>query len=128
MKTLIAAAALAALSATGVQAGEAQLVKASGQTVVTDAATGETYVISGKRYPRVREAWVAPSGWTQRVYVVGDVLPADLRGAGYVITDYRRFGLPRPKGDEKWLRVGPDVLLVRVGTGNVLMRIENVFY
>jgi Ni/Co efflux regulator RcnB len=128
MKTLITAAALAALAFTGAQAGEAQLVKASGQTVVTDAVTGETYVISGKRYPRVREAWVAPPGWTQRVYVVGEAIPADLLRGPYVITDYRRFGLPRPKGDEKWIRVGPDVLLVRVGTGNVLMRIENVFY
>ena len=126
MKTFIAAAAFAALVATGAQAGEARLIKASGQTVVTDAATGETYIISGKRYPRVREVWVAPSGWTQRVYVVGDAIPADLMGG--VITEYRRYGLPRPKGDEKWIRVGPDVLLVRVGTGNVLMRIENVFY
>ena len=128
MKILVTAAALAALSAAGVQAGEAQLIRASGQTVVTDAATGETYIISGKRYPRVREAWVAPPGWTQRVYVVGQAVPADLLGGSYVITDYRRYGLPRPQGDEKWIRVGPDVLLVRVGTGNVLMRIENVFY
>ena len=128
MKTLITAAAFAALAFTGAQAGEAQLIKASGQTVVTDAATGETYVISGKRYPRVREAWVAPPGWTQRVYVVGETIPGDLLRGPYVITDYRRYGLPRPQGDEKWIRVGPDVLLVRVGTGGVLMRIENVFY
>ena len=128
MKILIAAAALAALSATAVQAGEAQLIRASGQTVVTDAATGDVYIIEGKRYPRVREAWVAPRGWTQRTYVVGEAIPADLLGGPYVITDYRRYGLPRPKGDEKWIRVGPDVVLVRVGTGNVLMRIENVFY
>ena len=128
MKTLITAAALAAIAATGVQAGEARLFKTSGQTVVTDAATGETYVIAGKRYPRVREVWVAPSGWTQRVYVVGESIPADLMRGPYVITNYRRYGLSRPQGDEKWIRVGPDVLLVRVGTGNVLARIENVFY
>jgi Ni/Co efflux regulator RcnB len=128
MKIFVTAAALAALSAAGVQAGEVQLIRASGQTVVTDTVTGETYVISGKRYPRVREAWVAPSGWTQRAYVVGEAIPADLLRGPYVITDYRRYGLPRPQGDEKWIRVGPDVLLVRVGTGNVLMRIENVFY
>ena len=128
MKILITAAALAAIAATGVQAGEAQLIRASGQTVVTDTETGATYVIHGKRYPRVREAWVAPPGWTQRVYVVGDPIPAELMSGSYVITDYRRYGLPRPQGDEKWIRVGPDVLLVRVGTGNVLMRIENVFY
>ena len=128
MKILLTAAAFAALSATGVQAGEAQLIKASGQTVVTDTATGETYIIEGKRYPRVREAWVAPPGWTQRVYVVGQAIPADLMRDNYVITDYRRYGLNRPRGDEKWIRVGPDILLVRVGTGNVLARIENVFY
>src|SRR5687767_8635670 len=106
MKTLITAAALAAIAFTGAQAGERQLIKASGQTVVTDTATGQTYIISGKRYPRVREAWVAPSGWTQRVYVVGDAIPSDLLSGPYVITDYRRYGLPRPQGDEKWIRVG----------------------
>ena len=128
MKILLTAAAFAALSAAGAQAGEAQLIRASGQTVVTDAATGDVYIIEGKGYPRVRQAWVAPPGWTQRVYVVGEAIPADLLRGPYVITDYRRYGLPRPQGDEKWIRVGTDVLLVRVGTGNVLTRIENVFY
>jgi Ni/Co efflux regulator RcnB len=103
-------------------------VQASAQTVVHDEATGDTYVVGGKTYPRVKEVWVAPEGWTQRVYVVGDEVPSVLRLPKYVILSPHHYGLPNPQGDEKWLRVGPDALLVQVGTGKVLTRVENVFY
>ena len=100
----------------------------SAQTGVLDQATGDSYVGGGKTFPRVKEVWVAPSGWPQRVYVVGDEVPSVLRLPKYVIVSPHHYGLPNPQGDEKWLRVGPDALLVQVGTGKVLMRVENVFY
>lgn len=121
MKRLILPTAIALATLAGA-------LGASAQTVVQDAATGDTYVIEGKSYPRVKEVWVAPDGWTQRTYVVGEEVPTVLRLPKYVIVNPRQYGLPRGQGDEKWLRVGPDALLVQVGTGKVLMRVENVFY
>lgn len=127
MKILLTAAALAAL-ATVAQAGEPRLIKASGQTTLATDARGDVYVVQGKSYPRVREVWVAPDGWTQRVYVVGEAVPDTIYKIPKYQVDWRALNLPAPKGDEKWIRIGPDAVLLRVGSGNVIMRVENVYY
>ncbi|MGZ8364057.1 MAG: hypothetical protein ACXW3D_09015 [Caulobacteraceae bacterium] len=120
MKTLIAAAAALTFAAGAAQAAT---------TVVHDQATGQTYIYQGKTYPRVHQAWVAPSGWTTRTYVVGEAVPEVIyANPAYVIDTAAYPMLPRHTSDTKWVRVGPDALLIRVGSGNVVERIENFYY
>ena len=127
MKLLFAAAALAAFAGTSAYAHDAQLMRVSDRVVVHDAATGTTYVYRGKTYPRWRETWVAPSGYAYHAYVVGETVPEMYWAPTYSI-DWNTHNLPRPDSDAKWVRVGNDAVLIRIGSGNVIDRIPDFFY
>jgi Ni/Co efflux regulator RcnB len=127
MKLLFAAAALAALMGTSASAHDAGLVRVADKVVVHDAATGQTYVFKGKHYPRWRETWVAPPGYSYHAYVVGETVPQMFWTPAYTI-DWSTHNLPRPDTDAKWVRVGDDAVLIRIGSGNVIDRIPDFFY
>lgn len=50
----------------------------------------------------------------------GRPLPGEFRGPRYVVTDYRRYRLPRPPRHQHWVRVGPDFVLVMATTGIIV--------
>lgn len=124
MKLILAAGAAALLSVSAL----AVTSPAAADTVVHDKSTGTTYIYKDKAYPRVKQAWTAPAGWDNRVYVVGDTVPETFWSPTYVIDTTAYPQLPRHTGDTKWVRIGNDAVLIRVGTGNVVERIENFYY
>jgi Ni/Co efflux regulator RcnB len=127
MKLFVAAAALAAFAGSSAYAQNAQLVRVADKVVVHDAATGETYVLKGKRYPRWKETWVAPPGYAYHAYVVGETVPEMYWAPAYAI-DWSTHNLPKPDTDAKWVRVGNDAVLIRIGSGNVIDRIPDFYY
>lgn len=60
-----------------------------------------------------------PSGYHYRRWTAGVVLPALLFRSSYYFTDYHRFGLASPPRHFRWIRFGPDLLLVNIRTGRI---------
>lgn len=50
----------------------------------------------------------------------GRPLPSEFRSRHYVVTDYRRYRLPRPARHQHWVQVGPDFVLVMATTGLIV--------
>ena len=65
-----------------------------------------------------------PSGYHYRRWVTGVVMPALLYRSSYYFTDYRLFGLSSPPRNFRWVRYGPDLLLVDIRNG----RVRDVYY
>jgi len=82
-------------------------------------------------YARQRFAigfYEAPWGYTPRVWVYGDRLPYAYYGDRYLIDDYYDYDLYAPPYGAEWVRVGNDVLLVDIESGEVLDVVANLFW
>ncbi len=76
------------------------------------------------RPPVYRPGWNYPRGYAYRRYATGLILPTIFLSSAYYFSDYNTLGLyPPPKG-YRWVRYGPDLLLVRRKNG----RIKEVYY
>lgn len=65
-------------------------------------------------------AYHYPHGYARyRRWHIGAVLPAILFGSQYYFQDYRMFGLYAPPLHYRWVRYGPDLILVNNHTGHV---------
>jgi Ni/Co efflux regulator RcnB len=92
------------------------------------APTGHAFHYGGRTYYAVyAPAFVYPHGLAYRRWAVGAVLPAALLTKTYVYADYASLGLPRPGADRRWIRYGPDLLLVNVHTGAVVHSAHGAF-
>lgn len=69
----------------------------------------------GGDYPR----FAYPQGYRYRRWGIGAVLPSVFLGGGYVFNDYPRFGFAPPPYGFRWVRNGPDLILVNVRNGRV---------
>jgi Ni/Co efflux regulator RcnB len=65
-------------------------------------------------------AWIAPSDYQNRHFVLGDRLPPDLLANNYYVTNYGNYDLASPPEGTVWVRVGSDVFLVRSDNGEVI--------
>lgn len=65
-----------------------------------------------------------PHGYAYRRWHVGAVLPHILFGSAYYFNDYRLFGLYAPPLHYRWVRYGPDLILVNTRNGHV----RDVYY
>ncbi len=72
--------------------------------------------------------WRYPRGYAYRRWSVGLFLPSLFLGGGYYFDDYDRLGLAGPPWGYRWVRYGPDLLLVEVGTGRIADVIYGAFY
>jgi Ni/Co efflux regulator RcnB len=68
-----------------------------------------------------------PSGWTDRQWHYGDILPRAYWTSEYVLSDYWLFALEVPPADCEWVRDGNDALLVNMDTGEILQVEYGVF-
>jgi Ni/Co efflux regulator RcnB len=68
-----------------------------------------------------------PRGFSYRRWIVGDTLPAAYMSHRFAFNDFRRAGLGRPPPGHSWIRVGPDLLLVRLTSRRVAQVIRNAF-
>ena len=73
-------------------------------------------------------AYRYPAGYAYRRWTAGLVLPAVFLTAAYFYGDYAAIGLPPPPPDAEWVRYGPDLLLVDLGSGEVIDVAYGVFY
>jgi Ni/Co efflux regulator RcnB len=68
-----------------------------------------------------------PYNWSYRSWRVGERLPFLFLSDGYYI-EFGPYGLPRPPYGYRWVRFGPDVLLVNVYTGEIVEVVYDIFY
>lgn len=65
-----------------------------------------------------------PPGYAYRRWSIGAFLPALFLGSTYFYDDWRGLGIDRPPPGRRWVRYGPDLVLVNIRTH----RIEDVIY
>ncbi|HEY1561842.1 MAG TPA: RcnB family protein [Caulobacteraceae bacterium] len=69
-----------------------------------------------------------PAGWTYRRWGIGQFLPLLFLSPTYYYNDWGTLGIAPPPPGYRWVRFGPDLLLVQIGTGYIDYVIHNVFY
>ena len=72
--------------------------------------------------------WRYPPGYRYRRWAVGAVLPAFFLAPTYYYDDYWRMGLGGPPWGYRWVRYGPDLLLVEMRSGRIVDVIYGAFY
>lgn len=82
----------------------------------------------GRQFAAVRtQRFQYPQGWQYREWSVGQLLPTLFLAQPYYF-DYQTIGLPPPPRGERWVRFGPDALLINIRTRRIVDVIHNVFY
>ncbi|MBV9526742.1 RcnB family protein [Sphingomonas sp.] len=69
-----------------------------------------------------------PHGYSYRRWNAGSVLPRLFRSPTYYYTNWYDLGFGPPPPSFRWVRYGPDLLLVNVYTGRIRDVVYNVFY
>jgi Ni/Co efflux regulator RcnB len=86
------------------------------------------FTFQGREYAAVRApAYRYPRGWAYRAWRPGQVLPRLFIAEPYFL-DYAYLGLPPPPPGTRWVRYGPDALLVDFYSGRVVDVIYSAFY
>ncbi len=79
--------------------------------------------------PRYRgSAYAHPRGFAYRPYGLGYRLPPAYFGRGYWIGNPGYFRLPPAGWGARWVRVGPDALLIRVSNGLILRAVRGIYW
>lgn len=68
-----------------------------------------------------------PSGYRYRRWTIGLLLPSIFLSSRYYYNDYARLGVGAPPYGYRWVRYGPDLLLVRTRTRRVVDVIYGAF-
>ena len=68
-----------------------------------------------------------PRGYGYRRYNPGLILPSIFLGSSYYYSNYAALGFGRPPSGYRWVRYGPDLLLVRRKNGHIREVYYNVF-
>jgi Ni/Co efflux regulator RcnB len=83
----------------------------------------------GRRFNPIHAALFRyPPGYAYRRWSIGAFLPSLFIGSTYYYDDWRGLGIDAPPPGRRWVRYGPDLLLVNVQTRRVEDVIANVFY
>jgi hypothetical protein len=92
------------------------------------ATTGRAFYYRGRAYYGVyAPVFAYPQGWAYRRWAIGAVLPAVFLTRAYAYPDYASLGLPRPAPGQRWVRYGPDLLLVDTRTGAIVHAARGAF-
>lgn len=89
-----------------------------------------------RRYPPIYNSpsryrwsgWRSPPGFYVRSWRYGEILPRAWYGSEYRLTDWWSYGLPEPPYGYEWVRVGADVVLVDIYTGEIVQVVRLVFW
>jgi Ni/Co efflux regulator RcnB len=83
----------------------------------------------GRHYnPVFGPAYRYPPGYAYRRWSIGAFLPSLFLASTYYYDDWRSLGFGPPPPGRRWVRYGPDLLLVNVRTRRVEDVITGVFY
>jgi Ni/Co efflux regulator RcnB len=89
---------------------------------------GRFFNFRGRQYTAIRgPAYNYPRGWGYRRWGRGEFLPSVFLAAPFYF-DYDWLGLPPPPSGARWVRNGPDALLVSSYDGRILDVIYDAFY
>jgi Ni/Co efflux regulator RcnB len=87
------------------------------------------YYWRGKWFNRIRAtAFRYPAGYHYRIWNAGDRLPALFLTSAYFYDGYAQMGLETPPPGYRWVRYGPDLLLVDIHTNAVEQVVYGAFY
>jgi len=96
--------------------GEAHVLRREpGDVIEARGGLGKDWLAPG------RDAYVPPvPGWRYRTLRRGQRLSPVFYTARYTIAEPSRYGLPEARGDRRWIRYGPDLVLLNTRSGIVL--------
>lgn len=77
--------------------------------------------------PIPRPPFRYPPGYRYHRWIIGQVLYGVFLAPTYYFDDYNALGLYPPPPGYRWIRYGPDLLLVRIGTRHIYDVIYNAF-
>jgi len=87
------------------------------------------FMYHGRPFNPIHAApFVYPRGWAYRRWVIGATLPPLFLAPPYYYPGWATLGLPPPRPGFQWVRYGPDLLLVNIGTGQVVDVVYGAFY
>jgi len=69
-----------------------------------------------------------PPGFGYRRWLSGAVLPSVFLSGAYFYDNYAALGLGPPPAGYRWVRYGPDLLLVNIATGRIADVVDGTFY
>lgn len=78
-------------------------------------------------HPIHRPGWVYPPGYRYRRWSIGLFLPSLFLASRYYYDSYWEVGLQPPPPGYRWVRYGPDVLLVQLRTRRIVDVIHGAF-
>jgi Ni/Co efflux regulator RcnB len=83
---------------------------------------------TGRLRPQHATPFRYPRGYSYRSWSIGSLLPRVFLGSGYYFDGYSAFGVGAPPRGFRWVRYGPDLLLVNVRTGRIARVVRGAFY
>jgi len=93
--------------------------------IVGPRGRARTFAYRGRRLDIVRQpAFRYPRGLGYRRWRAGELFPLALIAAPFFFLEYQALGLQAPPSGYRWVRYGPDVVLINVRTREV----EDVAY
>ena len=90
---------------------------------------GPQFSWRGRNFNRFRgPAFFWPPGFSYRRWATGALLPSIFWSQQYWFDDWRFLGIGAPPPGRRWVRYGPDLLLVNMRTRRIEDVIYNVFF
>ena len=87
------------------------------------------FLSEGRWRPSIHgPAFRYPPGFRYRRWRTGAILAPVFLSPPYYYDNYAPLGLGRPPAGYRWVRNGPDLLLVNVATGRIADIVDGVFY
>ena len=90
---------------------------------------GNSFYYGGRYRPGFHGGFYRyPPGYAYRRWSYGQTLPLLFLTSAYFFTQYAVVGLDAPPYGYQWVRYGPDLLLVQVGTGRIVDVVPGAVY
>ena len=90
---------------------------------------GHSFLYLGRYRPGFRGGMYRyPPGYAYRRWAYGQTLPLLFLTSVYFFTQYADLGLDAPPYGYQWVRYGPDLLLVQLGTGRIVDVVPGAVY
>jgi Ni/Co efflux regulator RcnB len=79
-------------------------------------------------HPQQAGRYRYPNGYSYQRWSVGLMLPSIFWGSSNYYNDYDAIGVGPPPSGYRWVRYGPDLLLINRRTGRIARVIHGAFY
>lgn len=90
---------------------------------------GGGFVYQGRRHQAIRMGGYSyPQGYGYRRWGSGEFLPMLFLSSAYYFDSWDQYGFGAPPYGYRWVRYGPDLLMVDLRTGRVQRVVYGVFY